>query len=317
MRMGASASARKVVPALLVHKIDYVALRSRLQLFGNSFSLEISPRDYHGSGIHCDGPLTKSWDRIGVGTVVYVNWVAKNIEHGSLVLEACKALTGKGLRPAPHLPACRFDSDEAFAQVLDGLKGTGGCNFAMMLGGNDCFERASAGEVPPRFSSASSLLLGGPDMPDTLEQLSSAGVTAVSVGGYPEGDIELSSKCANNSLPYQDHSHHHHYHLTCHHQRPPWLGISRHRIPLLAGRQVPCPSRERLRGSRGNTVLLRLCCSGVLAPQHSLGPRCRSRRGRSHRRRCCRCCFFSSYFFSCPRSSRAVSHWDPWSNTAQ
>jgi len=75
----------------------------------------------------------------------------------------------------------------------------------MVLGGNDCFERSEAQEVPQRFTSALALLVGkmGVGMStglcdgyrpsnlgesNTLQELTCVGgVRAVCVGAYPEG----------------------------------------------------------------------------------------------------------------------------------
>mmetsp|Transcript_6098 Transcript_6098/g.14035 ORF Transcript_6098/g.14035 Transcript_6098/m.14035 type:complete len:533 (+) Transcript_6098:325-1923(+) len=174
--------------------MDTTRLRARLKSLGSTSSLEVGPGDLLGKSGQGDGPLTKHWQALPPGSIVFVNWVDKTFEHGDEVARACEALHEHKLCPVPHLPACRFEDDDAFSATLAAVTNAGATE-AMILGGNDCFERA--GELPKRFSDAGALLLtpmvgengaqGSAFSKGTPHQLYEAGVQRVCLGGYPEG----------------------------------------------------------------------------------------------------------------------------------
>lgn len=120
------------------------------------------------------------------GTAVFVNWVKPNMEHVDDIAKALQMLRSLGLRPVPHLPACRFDSlegTEATCAKLHAVCG-GKDTEVLLLGGNDQHERGLAGCL---FPSAGALA--------STKVLAKEGqiFSRVHLAGHPDGHAGLAN----------------------------------------------------------------------------------------------------------------------------
>jgi hypothetical protein len=158
-----------------------VAIASQLRRLGESASIELSPGQVCGKIDPAKKRYTllSAFDQAPAGemillpkTKVFVNMVKTSCSHFDEVADAVRALRSLDLQPVPHLPACRFESqDEAenrLAQLHDASSSSGNeqsRHTILLIGGNDQFER---GEMGAQFASASALLQTGEWAPSAV-----------------------------------------------------------------------------------------------------------------------------------------------------
>lgn len=91
-------------------------------------------------------------------------------------------------RPIPHIPACRFDKATDLEVTLQKLAASGAAD-ALILGGNDQYEREKEDDVP--FPTAGNLLATG--------ALKRAKFKTVVLAGHPEGHPGLGKDAASTA----------------------------------------------------------------------------------------------------------------------
>lgn len=164
------------------------ALRARLASLGAAASVELSPAQV------CLPPTAKrasfslavalqeantSGTRppLPIGTHCFVNMVKKDAAHFREVGQAVAALAMLGLRPVPHVPACRFSTADEADATLDALSADGATSL-FLPGGNDQQERAAVGA----FGSVAAALDAG-----VLSRGRQPAMGRVVLAGHPDG----------------------------------------------------------------------------------------------------------------------------------
>jgi len=165
---------------------NWEGIREQLRRIRQSACVEVTPTTSSGA-------IDKHLPVSSTG-VVYVNWVEESLEHGRAVASMAGLLHSRGIAAIPHLPICRFGSEQELFDCMQDLRGAG-VDTVLLVGGNDQKERVESGAVPEHFRSVVKFL----ESP-LLAEMKSCGIRAVAIGGYPEGhpavhgDLEASEE---------------------------------------------------------------------------------------------------------------------------
>lgn len=152
---------------------DAVSLEVR-RLLANS-AIELSTNG--------ESTIRRAAQSLALGTTVFVPKMPTQSLEAKL--EQIRILNDVGLNPVPHIVARQLSSEKVLVDFLEQAVDVGGVRQVLVVGG-DGFDPAGP------FEDAASVIASG--------ILTSAGITKVGVGGYPDGHPEIAAEHLRSDL---------------------------------------------------------------------------------------------------------------------
>jgi methylenetetrahydrofolate reductase (NADPH) len=161
------------VDTYATERSDTVSLETRRLLVNSAIELSTNG----------ESTIRRAAQSLAPGTTVFVpKMPTQSLESK---LEQIRILKDVGLNPVPHIVARQLSSESALADFLDQAVAVGGVRQVLVVGG-DGF--APAGP----FQDAAAVIASG--------ILTSAGISKVGVGGYPDGHPEIAPEQLRSDL---------------------------------------------------------------------------------------------------------------------